>query len=147
VVNAARRHGARQRFDIDLPATLPLVRADATLAEQAIGNVIANAVNHTPPDTCVTVGSSVTSEAVQLQVTDDGPGIDPQALPHIFDKFVIGAEPGASFADGSQGTGLGLAIAKGIMEAHGGSIDVGSPVARGRGAGFTLVFPREETPA
>ena len=79
--------------------------------------------------------------------TDDGPGIDAQALPHIFDKFVKGAEPGASIADGSQGTGLGLAIAKGIMEAHGGSIDAESPARDGRGARFMLVFPREETPA
>ena len=147
VVNAARRHGARQKFEIDLPPTLPLVRADATLAEQAIGNVIANAVSHTPPDTCVIVDGSVTSDGVQLRVTDDGPGIDAQALPHIFDKFVKGAEPGASIADGSQGTGLGLAITKGIMEAHGGSIDVESPVGDGRGARFVFVFPREETPA
>ena len=58
-----------------------------------------------------------------------------------------GAEPGASIADGSQGTGLGLAIAKGIMEAHGGSIDAESPAGDGRGARFVLVFPREETPA
>jgi two-component system sensor histidine kinase KdpD len=151
VVNAARRHGARQKFKVDLPPTLPLVRADATLAEQAVGNVIANAVAHTPADTCVIVDSSVTLDGVQLCVTDDGPGIDPQALPHIFDKFVKGgdmsAEPGASRADGSQGTGLGLAITKGIMEAHGGSIEVESPVANGRGARFTFVFPREETPA
>jgi two-component system sensor histidine kinase KdpD len=147
VVNAARRHGARQKFQVDLPPTLPLVRADATLAEQAIGNVIANAVSHTPPDTCVIVDGSVPSGGVELRVTDDGPGIDAQALPHIFDKFVKGAEPGASIADGSQGTGLGLAIAKGIMEAHGGSIDAESPAGDGRGARFVLVFPREETPA
>ncbi len=147
VVNAARRHGARQKFEVNLPPELPLVRADATLAEQAIGNVIANAVAHTPPDTHVVVDGSVASDGVQLRVTDGGPGIDAQALPHIFDKFVKGADPGASRADGSQGTGLGLAITKGIMEAHGGSIEVESPVHDGRGARFTFVFPREETPA
>lgn len=147
VVNAARRHGAKQKLEVDLPPTLPLVRADATLAEQAIGNVVANAVSHTPPDTCVVVDGSITSDGIQLRVTDDGPGIDAQALPHIFDKFVKGAEPDASRADGSQGTGLGLAIAKGIMEAHGGSVGVESPVANNHGARFTFVFPREETPA
>ena len=151
VVNAARRHGARQKFDIELPAELPLVRADATLAEQAIGNVIANAAAHTPPETSVLVDGSVTPHGVELRVTDNGPGIDAPTLPNIFDKFVkggnLGIEPGASRADGSQGTGLGLAIAKGIMEAHGGSIDVESPVSDGRGARFVFVFPREETPA
>lgn len=99
-----------------------------------------------PPAGDLTVGSSVTSEGVQLQVTDDGPGIEAQALPRIFDKFVKGAEPGASIADGSQGTGLGLAIAKGLMEAHGGTIDVESPVRDGGGARFIFIFPREETP-
>jgi two-component system sensor histidine kinase KdpD len=155
VVNAARRHGARQKFDIELPQDLPLVRADATLTEQAIGNVIANAAAHTPPETIVIVDGSVASNGVELRVTDNGPGIDAQTLPNIFDKFVkggnlgggLGAAPAASRADGSQGTGLGLAIAKGIMEAHGGSIDVESPVRDGRGARFVFVFPREETPA
>src|SRR4029434_4170697 len=53
VVSAARRHGAQQQIEINLPPDLPLVRADATLAEQAIGNVVGNAVLHTPPQTHV----------------------------------------------------------------------------------------------
>ena len=65
----------------------------------------------------------------------------------IFDKFVKGAEPAGPRADGGQGTGLGLAIAKGIMEAHGGTISAESPVANGRGARFIMTFPREGAPA
>jgi two-component system sensor histidine kinase KdpD len=140
VVSAARRHGSQQHIEVRLPADLPLVRADATLAEQAIGNVVANAVAHTPPGTHVVLGAEVTSEAVALRVSDDGPGIAADKLPVIFDKFVKGAEPGGSRADGGQGTGLGLAIAKGIMEAHGGTISAESP---GVGARFTITFPRE----
>ena len=143
VVSAARRHGARQHIDVRLPADLPLVRADATLAEQAIGNVVANAVVHTPPGTHVVLEAEVAAEAVALRVTDDGPGIAADKLPVIFDKFVKGAEPAGPRADGGQGTGLGLAIAKGIMEAHGGTISAESPVANGRGARFIMTFPRD----
>jgi two-component system sensor histidine kinase KdpD len=143
VVSAARRHGARQNIEIALPAELPLVRADATLAEQAIGNVVSNAVAHTPPETSVVINASVDSDSVALGVTDQGPGIETAALPHIFEKFVKGPDAGETRADGSQGTGLGLAIAKGIMDAHGGAIEAVSPVANGRGARFILTFPRE----
>jgi two-component system sensor histidine kinase KdpD len=147
VVSAARRHGARQRIDIDLPADIPLVRADATLAEQAIGNVVVNAITHTPPDTRVLLDVRVAPESIALRVTDDGPGISPDGLPHIFGKFVKGRQAQASGADGSQGTGLGLAIAKGIMEAHGGAIKAESPAATGRGARFIMTFPREGAPS
>lgn len=142
VISAARRRGASQRFDIDLPSDLPLVWADATLAEQAVGNVVSNAVVHTPNDTRITVDADVKTDAVVMRITDAGPGIAPDALPRIFDKFVKGAEPQAMRADGGHGTGLGLAIAKGIMDAHGGSIEAVSPGPNGRGTHVTLIFPR-----
>lgn len=146
VISAARRRGARQRIEIDLPPELPLVRADATLVEQAIGNVVANAIMHTATETRVLLDAVVMQNGVALRITDDGPGIPRDELPRIFEKFVKGAEPGISGADGSQGTGLGLAIAKGIMEAHGGAIEVESPVGNGRGARFVMTFPREAGP-
>jgi two-component system, OmpR family, sensor histidine kinase KdpD len=147
VVSAARRHGARQHIEINLPADLPLVRADATLAEQVIGNVVRNAVVHTPPNTRVVLDADVAPTGIALRVTDNGPGIPADDLPHIFEKFVKGGEPQTSGADGSQGTGLGLTIAKGIMEAHGGAISAESSVANGRGARFVMTFPRDEAPA
>ena len=144
VVSAARRRGARQRIEVALPADLPLVRADATLVEQAFGNVMGNAIVHTPPETRVQVDAQVGASQVALRVTDDGPGIPAQALPQIFDKFV---KADTTQADGGQGTGLGLAIAKGIMEAHGGSIAAESPHADGRGTRIVLTFPRPDAPA
>jgi len=144
VGNAARRRGARQRIEVSLPANLPLVRADATLAEQAIGNVIGNAVVHTPPQTKVRVDALVGPNEIALRVTDDGPGIPAQALPQVFDKFI---KADTTQADGGQGTGLGLAIAKGIMEAHGGKISAESPHADGRGTRIVLTFPRQDVPA
>ena len=144
VASAARRRGARQRIEIALPSDLPLVRADATLVEQVIGNVIGNAIVHTPPETRVQVDALVGPQEIVLRVTDDGPGIPAQALPQIFDKFV---KADTTQADGGQGTGLGLAIAKGIMEAHGGAITAESPHADGRGTRVVLTFPRQDVPA
>ena len=144
VANAARRRGARQRIEIALPADLPLVRADATLVEQVIGNVIGNAVVHTPAETRVVVDALVGAQEIVLRVTDDGPGIPASALPQIFDKFV---KADTTQADGGQGTGLGLTIAKGIMEAHGGAIAAESPHSDGRGTRIVLTFPRQELPA
>jgi two-component system sensor histidine kinase KdpD len=141
VVSAARRHGAQQRIEIELPKDLALVQADATLVEQAIGNVVANAIVHTATDARVVIDAGNTSDAIALRVTDNGPGIPPDDLPHIFEKFVKGKELQVLSSDGSH-TGLGLAIAKGIMEAHGGAISAESPVADGRGARFILTFPR-----
>lgn len=147
VVIAAQRHGARQQIEAMLPESLPLVRADATLIEQAIGNVVGNAVVHTSPETHIRIDASVASDAVTLRVTDDGPGISAGTLKHIFDKFVTGNERRSSGADDGKGTGLGLAIAKGIMEAHAGSISAESPIAGGLGTRFTMIFPREEKSA
>jgi two-component system sensor histidine kinase KdpD len=141
VVNAARRRGARQRIDVCLPRELPLVQADATLIEQAVGNVVGNAVTHTPAASHVVLDAAVAADAVTVRVTDDGPGIPKDRLSQVFEKFVKGTE--ARHADGAQGTGLGLAIAKGIMEAHGGSIAAESPAKGGRGARFIMTFPRE----
>ena len=120
------------------------MQADATLAEQAISNVVANAAIHTPPETHIVLDAVVMPDGVAMRVTDNGPGIPTDRLPSIFDKFVKG--PGSG-ADGGQGTGLGLAISKGIMEAHGGTITGESPVQDGRGARFMMTFPREDRPA
>ena len=82
--------------------------------------------------------------AVAVRVTDDGPGIDPELIPHVFEKFVHATGPGASLADGGESTGLGLAIAKGIMEAHGGTVVAESPVTDGHGTRIVFTLPRGE---
>ena len=142
IVRAARLRGATQTISVDLPSDLPLVRADATLVEQALGNVIANAVIHTPADARIHIDTAVASGMLTVRIADNGPGISAGLLPRIFDKFVM--EPSLGHADGHQSTGLGLAIAKGIMEAHGGSIAAENPSAGG--ARFALTFPLERHP-
>jgi two-component system sensor histidine kinase KdpD len=145
VISSARRRGAPQRFDINLPGDLPLVRGDAALIEQVFGNIVGNAVAHTPPDTRVIVDAVIEEPRIWIRVTDDGPGIPPDVLPHVFEKFVRGHVTGGTRADGGEGTGLGLAIAKGIMEAHKGAITAVSPAPSGRGTRILLGFPRIET--
>lgn len=144
VVSAARRRGALQTMVIALPDDVPLVRGDATLAEQAIGNVIGNAIAHTPGQTRISIDANVTQNHIALNIVDDGPGIAAGMLPRIFDKFVRVRDDNKS--DGGDGTGLGLAIAKGIMEAHGGAIAAWSPHASGHGTRIELIFPREAAP-
>ena len=90
------------------------------------------------------IDAIVGPQEIALRVTDDGPGIPAQALPQIFDKFV---KADTTQADGGHGTGLGLAIAKGIAEAHGGSIAAESPYAGGHGTRIILRFPRQDVPA
>jgi two-component system sensor histidine kinase KdpD len=142
IVSAARRRGVAQRFETRLP-DLPLIRADAALIEQAVGIIVANAVMHTPRETVISIEGAVKENEVELAVMDDGPGIPPEALPRIFEKFVsLGS---TSSADGGHGTGLGLAIAKGIAQAHGGRVEAQSPVADGHGTRFILHLPRERT--
>ena len=70
-------------------------------------------------------------------------GIPPEVLPHVFEKFVRAPR---SVGDAGEGSGLGLAIAKGIVDAHRGSITAVSPVANGRGAKFEIRLPIEEGP-
>ena len=81
---------------------------------------------------------------IALRVIDNGQGISFDMLPHVFDRFARGSGVN-ELRDGGEGTGLGLAIAKGIMEAHGGSIAVESPVEGQPGTRFVMRFPREDT--
>ena len=141
VTAALRRRGAIQHLAVDLPPDLPLVRADPALVGQALANIVGNAVAHTPGDTMVRIDAEVGPASIALRVTDDGPGIGPAMLPHVFDKFIRARE---AAADKGEGAGLGLAIAKGIMEAHGGAVAAQSPVAKGRGTRIVLTFPSAE---
>jgi len=146
VVNNVRRRGAQQRIEINLPPELPLIRADATLAQQALANVIGNAVVHTSDDAHVAIDAVVEDRNLAIRVSDDGTGIPSEALPHVFEKFVQARPAGPTIGGKGKGTGLGLAIAKGIMDAHGGHISAESPHVNGHGTCVTLAFPREEPP-
>jgi len=140
VVSAARRQQPLTRsIEVELPREMPLVRADPTLVEQAMTNIVANAIAHTPEGTRVTIGAQVLPLQVRIFVLDDGPGIPAELMPRLFEKFSRARQ-----SEQVQGAGLGLAIAKGIMDAHSGSIVAESPVKKGRGTRIVLTFPRGE---
>jgi two-component system sensor histidine kinase KdpD len=146
VINAAKRRGAALAVALELPPALPLIRADASLIEQALGNVVNNVVSHAPQRTRLVIDAIVAQQSVAIRVTDDGPGIPAEIMPHVFEKFVQGRIGNERGGGKPGGTGLGLAIAKGIVEAHGGSVAAESPVADGRGARMVLTFLREQSP-
>jgi len=110
--------------------------ADSTLFRRAIGNVVSNALKHTPPGGTVTVEVAALPDAVKILIKDDGVGIPPEHLPRLFDRFY---RVDASRAAAMAGTGLGLAIVKTIVDLHGGSVTIESEL--GEGTLVTLVFP------
>ncbi|MFL5734439.1 MAG: sensor histidine kinase [Chloroflexia bacterium] len=119
------------------PPTVPL---DAPRMQRVLYNLIQNAIRHTPADGTVTLMVRGGPGSVELTVADTGEGISESDLPHVFDSFYRG-EPARTRAahTASPGAGLGLAIARGIVEAHGGSISASS--APGAGAAFHVVLP------
>jgi two-component system OmpR family sensor kinase len=109
---------------------------DELRIRQAVANLLANARAHTPPGTSITVALATTGDDRTVGVSDNGPGIAADDLPHLFERFY---RVDASRARRSGGSGLGLAIVQAIAEAHGGSVDVTS--VDGEGAAFTIVLP------
>lgn len=101
----------------------PAVLGDADRLYQVVTNLLANARSHTPPGTTVTTTLTVESGWLALRVRDDGPGIAPEVLPDLFDRFTRG-DAGRSRQVG--GTGLGLAIVAAVTAAHGGRVEVSS---------------------
>ncbi|MFG1463589.1 sensor histidine kinase KdpD [Xanthobacter sp. DSM 24535] len=141
----AKRRGATQLFAVEGEKNLPLVFADQILLNQVLANVVGNAMRYAGPGAHVVLAARRVGNMIEISVTDDGPGIAPELLPHVFEKFVRAVREGA---DGGEGSGLGLAIAKGIVEAHGGSVTAQSPVeGTRRGARFTFLLPIGGIPA
>ncbi len=112
---------------------LPPVRADHARILQVLSNLVGNAVKFTPAGGTITVSAARAGNRVRCSVADTGPGIPPAQIPRLFGKFWQ-----AKRGDG-RGVGLGLAIARGIVEAHGGKIDVRSEV--GQGSVFSFELP------
>jgi two-component system sensor histidine kinase KdpD len=140
IVDTALRRASKilshHKIELKLARVLPMVEIDAVLFEQALFNILDNAAKYAPSGTAIRIESEQDGPDVVLRVMDEGEGIPPSELEHIFDKFYRARK-------GDQvrpGTGLGLAIARGFIEAMKGSI-----VAANRhdttGAAFIIKFP------
>jgi signal transduction histidine kinase len=131
-VEAARPQAGLVHLLLDEPGALPPVLADRDRLLQVFSNLLGNALKFTPPGGEVRAGARLEGEAVCFYVRDTGPGIAPEALAHIFDRFWQ-----ADRRD-RRGAGLGLSIARGLVEAHGGRLRVESEPGRGSTFFFTV---------
>jgi signal transduction histidine kinase len=122
-------------------ADLPAVRADSARMLQVFSNLVGNAVKFTPEGGTITLSAIRILGAVRCEVRDTGAGIPADQLPKIFGKFWQ-----AKKSD-KRGVGLGLAIARGIVEAHGGTVGVKSELGKGTVFSFTLPAWADDAPA
>lgn len=140
VVSDARVAGQGHAWRLDLPPDPVTVPGDNARLHQVLANLLSNARTHTPPGTTVTVGLVVRGGDAFLSVADNGPGIPPDLLPEVFERFARG-DSSRSRAAGS--TGLGLAIVAAVVQAHHGNVGVESRRGRTR---FTVRLPRTARP-
>ena len=136
--------GGRHPVLIDLPPDLPRVMADRQRIEQVLNNLFANAARHAPESSPIRVSGARDGVHVAVTVRDEGAGVAPDRLPHLFRKYA-GIE-GGDRESGAAGSGLGLAICKGLVETHGGRIRAESP-GMGQGTRITFTIPVVEETA
>jgi signal transduction histidine kinase len=130
----ARHERALEEAGVTLQTTIEpgagRVRGDGSRLEQALQNLAANALRYAPRGTVVTLGARLVGDGLALTVSDEGPGIPDEHLPHLFDRFYK-AEPSRTVEGRpAGGSGLGLSIVKAIVERHGATISVSSRPGR-----------------
>ena len=124
----------RQTLEVDLSPNLPEVAVDADRIRQVMSNLLGNAIKFTPAGGTIRVSARQQGDTVIVSIVDTGPGIPPEHLSKVFDRFWKGQ------GTTRTGSGLGLSIAKGIVEAHGGTIWAESEL--GKGSSFAFTLPR-----
>jgi two-component system sensor histidine kinase KdpD len=137
---AIRRHEARltgRQVIADVPEDLPMLRLDATLFVQLLGNLLENAVKYTPPHACISIAAAVRGGCIQLVVEDNGPGWSTDAPEQLFERFSR-----EQYKSAVGGFGLGLAICQAVVRLHSG--DIRAAHAREGGARIEIDFPLPE---
>ena len=133
---AAGAQARDQRIEVDAEPSLGTVQADAAHLERAIRGLVSNAVKFSPDGGVVRVSGRRRDGMIEIEVADDGVGIDEADLPRLFDRFFRTSQATTAAV---QGAGLGLTISRRIVEEHGGTIDVKSKP--GEGSTFTVRLP------
>ena len=142
-VEQVRPQAEKKNLELNITAGTDglAVFGNAIQLQRALVNILTNAVNYTPAEGAITVLTiSQDPDMVQVKIQDNGPGIDPGDLPHIFERFYR-ADKARSRASG--GTGLGLAITREIIARHHGTVTVESTL--GKGSTFTINLPKIES--
>ena len=139
----AQRRGST--IDIEAGEGLPMVDADIALVERVLENLLDNALSHSPDGGAIRIPIDRNRDTVRIAVADSGPGIAPEHLPRVFDRFY----QAGNAHRGNAHAGLGLAIAKRIVELHGARLEVESDLGRGTSFSFRLPVhvPVAPTPA
>ncbi|HEX3241203.1 MAG TPA: HAMP domain-containing sensor histidine kinase [Solirubrobacterales bacterium] len=132
----AQTESANQSLSAHLEPNLPLIDVEPGRIRQILVNLVTNAHEYSPERASVEVSARVAGTEVEIEVTDDGPGIPADQLEHIFERFTRGD---AGLTQRVGGTGLGLAISKSLVELHGGTISAESQL--GKGSSFKLRLP------
>jgi two-component system, OmpR family, sensor kinase len=117
-----------------------VVLGDDARLRQVIGNLMTNALTHTPPEASVTLRLRTEGDQAVVEVADTGPGLTPEQAEHVFERFYRVDAARTRRADGTTGTGLGLAIVAALVAAHNGSVEVTE--TPGGGATFRVRLPR-----
>ena len=128
----------RQRVELDLARDTQAVMADTRYARQVLSNLLANASKYSPEQSVIRVVARPLATMVRISVEDQGPGIAPAQQVGLFERLYR-----VRSSTDTPGVGLGLAIAKGIVEAHGGSIGIDSAPGNGTSVWFTLHAARQ----
>ena len=131
-----------RRIEVVLPAEPCVVSGDEVRLAQVISNLLINAAKFTPDPGRIALRLRRSGNHAHIEVADEGVGIDPALLPHVFDLFVQGAQP---IDRTSGGLGLGLAIVRMLVRMHEGSVEVASEGA-GRGSAFSVLLPIAASP-
>jgi PAS domain S-box-containing protein len=129
-----------QRLVVELPAVIPVVRADSRRTMQVLVNLLSNASKYGPDDAEIIVGAAVSEGWVRVTVADRGPGIPPKYRNDVFRRFVY---PDVSGDRVQYGAGLGLSVVKAVIEAHGGRVGVEDRPGGGSVFWFTLPVESE----
>ncbi len=133
--------GGRHTVVIDLPPDLPRVMADRRRIVQVLNNLLFNAARHSPHSAPIRVEAERDGSHVAVSVQDEGRGVAPERLPHLFRRYALDDDEGGGRM--AAGMGLGLIICRGLVEAHGGRIRAES-AGTGQGARFTFTIPVAE---
>jgi len=128
---------AKATIRTSVDGSVDQIVADPDRLDQAISNLVANALRHTPPGGTIDLEATAVNGGCQLKVIDSGGGIAPDHVPHVFDRFY---KVDASRTSGAGGSGLGLSIVKAIAERHGGTVTVTSRPGRTE---FVITLPEQ----
>ncbi len=138
-VDRVKRRLEGRRVLWDFPDKVTLVKTDPSLLEQALVNILENAIAYSPDKTSIELAAYEDRRNVVLSIEDEGRGIPTAELQRVFEKFRRMEEA----TDRGKGAGLGLAISKGFVEAMGGRIAAASPIHEGRGTRILISLPKE----